>query len=411
MTRPPRAALTVTGLGKRFHHRSTATAPTFRAWVASGFRARRGAAFWALHDVNFSVAPGEIVGVVGRNGSGKSTLLRLLGGVMRADTGQVAALAPINGLLELNTGMHPDLSGRQNIRINGVLAGLLLSEVEERMAAIIDFAELASHIDDPVRSYSSGMKVRLGFSVAVHVDPKILLIDEVLAVGDLGFQQKCLERILEFKRLGCAIVLISHDLGQIRSVCDRAIWLDSGKVAAIGTTYDVTWHYEQAIERARAENAARAARSGGLAVAAGAQTGSGEATLRGFDLLGADGLATEQMVAGSPVMFRARVQANAPVPLWHMSVAITDDEGRPCLDVNTATDEVSLSPMGVESTVTLALDRLDLCAGTYKVSVGLWHHDWTHALDYRRDIARLTITGGPKLKGPLAPPRHWRFQH
>jgi len=403
------AALTVTGLGKRFYHRNAASAPTFRAWVAGGFRSRRGAAFWALRDVTFAVSPGEIVGVIGRNGSGKSTLLRLLGGVMRADAGRVSALSPVNGLLELNTGMHPDLTGRQNIRINGVLAGLLLAEVEERMPAIIDFAELASHIDDPVRSYSSGMKVRLGFSVAVHVEPKILLIDEVLAVGDLGFQQKCLARILEFKRHGCAIVLISHDLGQIRSVCDRAIWLDSGTVAAIGTPYDVTWEYEQATERLRAENAARAARSGGPAVQAGVQNGSGEATLLGFELLGADGQATEQLPAGSPLTLRARVRANRPVSQWHLSVAIADAEGRPCLDVNSATDEVILPPMGLDTTVTLALDRLDLSAGSYNVTVGLWRHDWEYAFDYRRDVAQLIVTGGPRLKGPLAPPRHWQL--
>ena len=254
-------ALRLENLGKKFRHRTNDTPNTFRGWVEGGWRTRRQENFWALRGITLDVAPGEMLGVIGRNGSGKSTLLRLLGGVMRADEGRVVAAGPVNGLLELNTGMHPDLTGRENIIINGVLAGLLKQEVQERMESIIAFAELEEHIDDPVRTYSSGMKLRLGFAVAVNVDPNILLIDEVLAVGDLGFQQKCLARIREFKSRGCAIVLISHDMTQVKAMCDRALWIDRGQLQALGQPHEVISEFEASMSKETLRRTSAAARN------------------------------------------------------------------------------------------------------------------------------------------------------
>ncbi len=398
------AALRVEGVGKRFRHRSADATRTFRGWVSGGFRVRQGAPFWALRDVGFSLAPGEMLGVIGRNGSGKSTLLRLLGGVMQPDEGRVTAAAPVNGLLELNTGMHPDLSGRENIRINGVLGGLLLAEIEARMDQIIDFAELEAHIDDPVRTYSSGMKLRLGFAVAVHVDPAILLIDEVLAVGDLGFQQKCLARIREFKQSGCAIVLISHDLTHIQSMCDSAIWLDRGRIGATGIPFDVIWHYQQAMEQERLARASRAAI--GLVLAPG-RSGSGEAELSEVTLEGPSGAAISEILPGAAVTLRAKMRANVPIAVWQISVSILDEDGRTCLDVNTDTDRITLADMGQHTQVALAMDRLDLGPGKYRVSVGLWQPDWDYAYDFRTEAASFIVTGGVRLKAPLSPPRRW----
>lgn len=408
-------ALQITGLGKSFRHRSQDEARTFRQWVAGGFRkSRSGGRFWALRDVNFEVASGEMVGVIGHNGSGKSTLLRLLGGVMQADEGAATAAGPVNGLLELNTGMHPDLSGRENIVINGVLAGLLKNEIDDRAEAIIAFAELEEHIDQPVRTYSSGMKLRLGFAIAVHVDPTILLIDEVLAVGDLAFQHKCLNRIAEFKDNGCAIVLISHDLGQVRQMCDKVIWLDHGRVRAIGDPETVIASYETAMSaetaiRTRTDIADRVLPDGTVLKAGENRLGSQEASIRSVMLLDQTGRETARIAPGNPVTVRVELTAERPLPGAHVSVSFTDAEGRICFDVNTENDAVSLPAIAGDMAVTLDIDRLDLGPGAYLCSLGIWQKGWQYAYDLHLDAYPLEIVGGARLQGVLSPPRRWRI--
>jgi lipopolysaccharide transport system ATP-binding protein len=199
--------------------------------------------FWALRDVNFNVAPGKTVGIMGANGAGKSTLLRLIGGVGRPDEGQIHVHGRIGALLDLGAGFHPDLTGRENIYINGVISGLSRREVSRSFDSIVHFAELEDFIDSPLRVYSSGMQMRLGFSIAVHIEPEVLLIDEVLAVGDISFQQKCIQRIERFKSQGCTILLVSHEPGLIRKHCDEAIWLRAGRMVSYGKAAAVTRQY------------------------------------------------------------------------------------------------------------------------------------------------------------------------
>ena len=199
--------------------------------------------FWALRDVSFSVAPGRVVGVIGSNGSGKSTLLRLIAGVGRADAGYINVSQRIGGLLDLGTGFHPDLTGRENVFVNGVISGLTRREVKQRFDSIVDFAELESFIDNPIRTYSTGMQMRLGFAIAIHARPEMLLIDEILSVGDHSFQRKCLDRITQFKNEGCTILIVSHDTGQISEFCDEAIWLNAGCLAASGPADAVVAQY------------------------------------------------------------------------------------------------------------------------------------------------------------------------
>lgn len=399
-----RHALVADTVGKNFRHRNAATAPTFRAWVEGGFlRHGRDERFWALRDVSLAVAPGEMVGVIGRNGSGKSTLLRLLGGVMQPDLGNVTASAPVRGLLELNTGMHPDLSGRENIVINGVLCGLLKAEVIARMDDIVRFAGLADHIDQPVRTYSSGMKLRLGFAIAVHVDPRILLIDEVLAVGDLAFQEKCLARIGAFKADGCAIVLISHDMGQIRQFCDRAIWLDAGHVRAEGKPDAVVDAYEAAAHSAGPDTvSARPAPEDGPN-----RFGSKVVSLSDVVLSDAAGRAVASIASGEGLTVRFRLAAVVPTPV-QISVSIADTSGRLCFDANSETDHIDLPPIIGTREMSLRLDRLDLSAGTYFVSVGVWQADWSEAFDMHMDAYPFDVSGDSRLLGVMAPPRRWQ---
>ena len=205
--------------------------------------------FEALKGISFSVGDGEAVGIIGRNGSGKSTLLRVIAGVYRPSAGVVQVSGKVAPLIELGAGFHPDLTGRENIILNGLLLGLSKREIRKREEKIIDFAELGEFIDSPVKQYSSGMFMRLGFAVATEVDPDILLMDEILAVGDAAFQQKCLERIETFHRQGKTIFMVSHGAGNIRKFCQRALWIHDGVLRADGSAEEVIARYEEILQQ------------------------------------------------------------------------------------------------------------------------------------------------------------------
>jgi ABC-type polysaccharide/polyol phosphate transport system ATPase subunit len=212
----------------------------FVHWFKSGSHYKE---FTVLRDFNLMVFPGETVGVVGRNGSGKSTLLKLMAGIFRAASGTIDVRGQIASLIELGAGFHPELTGRENIELNGLLLGLSKREIAQREASIVEFAELGDFIDVPVKQYSSGMYMRLGFSIAVEVDPNILLVDEILAVGDAYFREKCLARISGFRERGKTIVMVSHDTGMIEQLCDRALWIEAGGIAADGSPHEVIPQY------------------------------------------------------------------------------------------------------------------------------------------------------------------------
>lgn len=197
----------------------------------------------ALQAVSFEVERGEAFGVIGDNGSGKSTLLGLLAGVLRPTRGRVTVNGHVSALLELGAGFHPELTGRENVMLNGVLLGLDRRQIRRRFDAIVEFAELSEYMDQPLRTYSSGMLARLGFSVVAHLEPDVLLVDEVLAVGDVRFQKKCLQKLHQFKEQGVTIVLVSHALADVERICDRALWLDRGRVAALGDAKTVIHAY------------------------------------------------------------------------------------------------------------------------------------------------------------------------
>ncbi len=200
-----------------------------------------------LNGVDLDVAPGLTLGIIGRNGSGKSTLLKIMAGIIRPDSGVVEVRGRVSPLIELGAGFHPDFSGRENVYLNGLVIGMSKAETEQRFDSIVEFAGLADAIDDPVRTYSSGMYMRLGFSVAVHADPDVLLIDEILAVGDESFVTRCYERIAAFQSVGKTLVLVSHSLESIERWCHEAVWIDEGRVAARGYPTEVTRLYHAAV--------------------------------------------------------------------------------------------------------------------------------------------------------------------
>jgi len=234
-------------VGKRYARFAVQRPRKFKEALFRGGRNLRPVeTFWALRHVSFEVAAGKMLGVIGNNGSGKSTLLNLIGRLSRPDEGALAVRGRMVGLLELGTGFHPDLTGRENVFINGVVTGLTRREVAQRFDSIVAFAGVEAFIDSPLRTYSSGMRMRLGFAVMAHTRPEVLLIDEVLAVGDLAFQRACAARIAAFKADGCAIVLVSHDLEAVAEMCDEVLWLRRGDVAACGPADSTIASYRQA---------------------------------------------------------------------------------------------------------------------------------------------------------------------
>ena len=207
---------------------------------------------WVLRDISFAVPPGKLVGVIGRNGAGKSTLLRMVAGVMKPDEGSGEVRGRLGALLEIGAGFHPDLTGRENVFVAGIVGGLTRREVKQRFDSIVEFSGIEDAIDNPLRTYSSGMRMRLGFSLAVHLDPDVILVDEVLAVGDIAFQLKCLDTILEFKKQGCAILLATHDLETTRKYCDAVLWLDGSRLVESGPPDRVIERYLESMRLAKA---------------------------------------------------------------------------------------------------------------------------------------------------------------
>ena len=232
---------------KRFpiYHALTGGVRNFIFHLPSAIKTLKAQGFTALENINFNIYPGESVGIIGRNGSGKSTTLGLMAGVMQPTSGKVIVRERVSPMLELGGGFHPDLSGIENIMLNGVLLGLTRKQVKQRMRAILDFAELGEFEDQPIRTYSSGMLARLGFSVITQLEPKLLIIDEVLAVGDSRFREKCYTVIEEFKKKGVTILLVSHSASDIQRLCSRAIWIDNHHIRMDGAVNDVIKQYEQ----------------------------------------------------------------------------------------------------------------------------------------------------------------------
>ena len=295
-------------VSRRFVVRARETHTLKELLVARG----RGAAqeVWALRDVSLEVAPGEAVGLVGRNGSGKSTLLRLIAGIIRPTEGSVATGGRVGSLLELGAGFHPDFTGRENVELNGALQGLSRVRLRERFDEIVGFAELEHAIDRPVKTYSSGMTMRLGFAIAAFLEADLLLLDEVFAVGDESFQRKCFGVIAAFKERGGTILFVSHDASAVERLCDRAVLLRGGSLAFDGAAHEAITRYRRAMIE-----------DDGVPSADGrGPVGSGEARIAAARLVGPDRSPRERFVAGEAFGLEVTVEGSAPAPVLHVEL-------------------------------------------------------------------------------------------
>jgi lipopolysaccharide transport system ATP-binding protein len=406
-------AIVVRGLGKQFRRYHADRPVTLKEALLHGLR-RLGPAeqFWALRNVSFSIAPGCMVGVIGPNGAGKSTLLRLVGGVGRPDEGNVKVNGRIGALLDLGAGFHPDLTGRENVFVNGVISGFTRREVARRFDSIVAFAELEQFIDNPLRTYSTGMQMRLAFAIAAHMEPEILLIDEVLAVGDMAFQRKCLERIAQFKAEGCTIILVSHDATMVQQLCDQVLWLRAGQVAAYGEADVVVGQYvaEMSAETRRRTPAVRPA----LRTPTGAELqvnenrfGSLEMEIVAVRLLDTDSFLVTELKSGDPLRVEIEYLALESISAPIFGVTITREDGFICYDTSTAAAGLTLPTLQGEGKIVLHLERLDLNGGEYYVDIGVYEQDWAYAYDYHWHVYSLLVRLVGGEKGVLRPPHRW----
>jgi ABC-type polysaccharide/polyol phosphate transport system ATPase subunit len=379
--------------------------------------------FEALKGVSFDVAKGRTFAIVGRNGSGKSTMLKLIAGIGKPTSGAVRVDGRVSALIELGAGFHPEISGRENVYINGLMLGLSRREITRRFDEIVRFAEVEEFIDAPVKTYSSGMYMRLGFAVAINVDPDVLLVDEVLAVGDEAFTHKCLDKFAEFRRRGRTILLVTHSLDLVTRFCDEALWLDSGVAKQHGDPKRVVDAY--LMDVAGQENVQlateaphppspepRAPTPAGepedMFKASEGRWGSREAEITSVEMTGASGQPAHLFQSGERVEIRLHVRANHRVHDFAFGVGLFNAEGVCCYGTNTAIEGGAPSELSGEGLVIFAIDALNLVEGTYKLDVAVHRQDGV-PYDYHRLLYTFRVKSPQKDVGVFRPPHTWSF--
>ncbi len=408
------AAISISNVTKVFKRRPAGAPRSLKEAVLKGFTRDGHQVHTALRDINLEIEKGKMVGIIGANGAGKSTLLRLIGGVGKPTSGSISVAGSIGALLDLTAGFHPDLTGRENVFITGVICGMTRRETAERFDDIVAFAELAQHIDEPVRTYSSGMQMRLGFAIAIAAQPDILLIDEVLAVGDLAFQQKCLDRINSMKRSGCTILLISHDVSQIQQHCDEAVWLRKGTVVTQGEPERVINEYAAEMRnetRRRTPTSCNAIlSSSGIELRPNENRfGSLEMEISSVALRNERGEVVSALDSGQPLRVEISYTCKTPIAAPIFSVSVSREDGLVCYDTNTLSAGVPVPTVTGNGTVTLMIERLELTAGKYFVDVGIYEKEFSFGYDYHWHVYPLSIVA-PARKGILHSPEKWAIQ-
>lgn len=374
---------------------------TLKETLLRGGRRTTHTSLWAVRGVTLDIAPGESVAIVGRNGSGKSTLLKMLAGILPPQRGVVQTVGSVASMLELGSGFHPDFTGRENVFMNGAIHGLSERSVRGRLDAIVDFAELADFIDMPVRTYSSGMQMRLAFAVAAHVDPDILLLDEVLAVGDEAFQRKCLGRIFDFKRRGGTLVFVSHDPNAVEQICDRAVLIDSGQIVLDGRPSDVVEAYHEVLAETPVRTKARF-RSADAAPAASRSVfnlggwGTGQAEITDVTLLGPKG-ETNRFLAGDPMVVQLTIEADSPISAPSIGVGVQTGDGTMCFGTNTRLDGIETPDIDGSAICEFRVADLPLHEGVFNVVVAVSSSDDSmvyHWLDHAAEFSVFSRRAG-----------------
>jgi len=376
-------AITVDNVSKKFRLYNESTRSVKEQFTRR--RTGRYEEFWALRDVSLEIGKGEVFGFVGHNGSGKSTLLRCIAGIYQPTMGSVTARGRISALLELGAGFHPELTGRENILMNATILGFHRSEIEPLIPQITEFAGLEDFIDSPVKVYSSGMFVRLGFAVAVNVQPEILIIDEVIAVGDEEFQRKCFEHLYQLRRKGVTIVLVSHGLGLLQTMCDRAMWLERGNVQSIGRALDVVEKYIRKVN-ADEHQSEVAAPQGGMAEFG--RQGTGDISVSRVEFIDGTGEESSFVASGEPLTIRMHYAAPKEVVNPHFAISIHSDAG---FHVTGQWCDRDFGAVSGEGFVDFRIDELRLMPGNWEVSTSIYDPKRQHIFDRLERAFHLTV--------------------
>ena len=379
-------AIQLEGVGKRFM-RHADRRNTLKERLVRG-RARNTQDFWAVRDVNVQIPTGSVYGLIGHNGSGKSTLLKLITGIYRPTEGRITTQGRVAALIELGAGFHPDMTGRENIRLNGSILGLSKSEIDGAMETIIDFSGLREFIDDPVKHYSSGMYVRLGFSVAVHMKPDVLLVDEVLAVGDEEFQRKCFDHLYTLRREGRTIVVVSHGLGQLEGLCDEVAWLDHGTVQEIGPATEVIGSY---LHRVNAEEAKANADIAATRDDTTMRAGNGLIRSSAVRLINAHHASINHTETGTTFGIEVDLHCHEQVLGPNVRLAFQHETGPLVTMLSNHRIGFDFDYIEGDKTVTAFLTDNPLLPGRYRVHIDIFDHTGSILIDNWDDALEFTV--------------------
>ena len=387
-----------------------------------------------LKDISFDVHKGEAIGLIGENGCGKSTTLKLLSRIMYPDAGKIEINGRVSALIELGAGFHPDMSGRENIYTNAAIFGLSRAEIDQRLQTIIDFSELGDYIDNPVRTYSSGMYMRLAFSVAINVDADILLIDEILAVGDVAFQAKCFNKLREIKRKGTTIVIVSHSLGQIEQICEKSYWIEGGLVRAEGRPIDVHQSYlrymsERTGTLSEHDETEETEETGGEAepeqiceveaeqpgqeappqVDDSKRWGNRDIEFTHVCLVDENGKETVRLESGKPFGIQMKYRVNRPLDELTFGIGIIRNDGLQCYGTNTIIEHIPIPDLGQTGQVHIDLEDNALIEGEYFLDVAVQKIDG-FPYDYYREARKFIVYSVVKDVGVMRLKHTWHFE-
>lgn len=393
-------AIRVEGLWKNFrlYHEKN---QYIKAAVLRGRRAKY-EEFWALKDIDLEIPHGSTFGIIGPNGCGKSTLLKCLAGILYPNKGSVTVDGRVSALLELGAGFHPELSGVENIFLNGAILGMTRRDIEARFDDIVEFSGLSTFIDTPVRNYSSGMVIRLGFAIAANVDPEILLVDEVLSVGDQSFQQRCLEKIEDFRSEGRTIVFVSHGLGQVTQLCEEAAWIEKGEIKRVGPAADLVSAYSGASQGAMQREEGEI----------GERWGSGEGRIVSIDLLDLSGNPVKTPATGSGLIVRIAYDAHLPLKRPVIGLRINHLHGAIVWGATTRKRGVVVEQVVGPGHVDLVIPNLPLLEGTYDISVALSNFSEVHIYDHWEKKVRFDVAQhGVFDQGFVTVDSHWDWRN
>lgn len=386
-------ALRFDGVSKRYRIRSGSDSGKPSRLLGRLLPATHASDFWALRNVSFEVKEGESLGIIGHNGAGKSTALKLLSNITTPNKGEITINGRISALLEVGSGFHPELSGRENVYLSGSILGMRRAEITSKLDSIIEFAGVRPFIDIPVKRFSSGMYVRLGFSIAAHLDPDILLLDEVLAVGDHAFQEKCKDRIAEMHRQGTTMVFISHDLNAVRSICQRVLLLQRGEVIAEGAPDDVIRRYtETASFHQRPQLTGKSRR----------------AEITGLTFYDAAGNRSTGFLTGYPLSVRVEYFVHQPIQEGAVSLFFIAMDGTYAAQWTTGLHGHAIHMREGPGAVEFCCAELGLQPGVYQIDACIERAGSTETYEWQQGCSSIHVDGGKEIRGSFYMPHHWQ---